>query len=69
MPTGKTCGNCVCFIRVPLWGGSRNGLCDLFDYNCKTDSSYAKKCKGYSAKPYNRLAVKKESKNLIQIYL
>jgi hypothetical protein len=55
MPTGKTCGNCQCFIRIKGWGNERNGLCDKFDYgNCHSDSSYAKKCKGYEAKKYER---------------
>ena len=54
MPTGKTCGNCESFIRIKEWGGERNGMCNAFDYNCKTDSSYAKECKGYKAKKYNR---------------
>lgn len=50
----RTCGNCVHFIRVKKWGGSRNGMCGSYDYNCKTDSSYAKQCKGFKAKKYNR---------------
>lgn len=54
MPTGKTCGNCENFIRVKIWGGGRNGMCNIFDYNCKTDSSYAKKCKGYKSKKYTK---------------
>ncbi len=54
MPTGKTCGNCKNFVRVKDWGEGRNGVCSVFDYNCDTDSSYAKKCKGYRAKSYSR---------------
>ena len=54
MKQNKTCGNCSNFIRIKPWGGSRNGLCNVYDYNCKTDSSYAKKCKGYKGKKYNR---------------
>ena len=53
MPTGKTCGNCQYFIRIrkPLFQqGGRNGICDFFDYNCHTDSSYAKECKKYKRK-------------------
>ena len=54
MPTGKVCGNCANFVRVKKWGNSRNGLCGVYDYNCHTDSSYAKKCKGYTPKKFNR---------------
>ena len=54
MPTGKTCGNCSNFIRIKKWGKGRNGLCDLFDYNCHSDSSYAKKCDWYRGKKYVR---------------
>ena len=50
----RTCGNCVYFTRVKDWGSGRNGLCDKFDYNCHTDSTYAKKCKGYKALKYKR---------------
>jgi hypothetical protein len=54
MPTGKTCGNCKNFIRVRRsWfqQGGRNGLCDFYDYNCNSDSSYAKECPGYRKNP------------------
>lgn len=54
MPTGKTCGNCANFVRIHGWGNGRNGLCGKYDYNCRTDSSYAKRCKGYASKKYNR---------------
>ena len=54
MPTGKTCGNCDNFVRIKTWGNGRNGLCDFFDYNCHTDSSYAKRCKSYCRKKYVR---------------
>jgi hypothetical protein len=50
MPTGKTCGNCKYFgrIRTPLFQqGGRNGICEIFDYNCQTDSTYAQYCKKY----------------------
>lgn len=50
MPTGKTCGNCKYFTRIkhPLFQqGGRNGICDILDYNCHSDSSYAKTCKKY----------------------
>jgi len=52
MPTGKTCGNCQHFIRIKnpsFQHGGRNGICDIFDYNCNTDSSYAKQCDKYKA--------------------
>ena len=54
MPVGKTCGNCKYFIRIQKWGRGRNGLCDKTDYNCHSDSSYAKDCKYYRAKRYER---------------
>lgn len=54
MPTGKTCGNCANFVRIKQWGNRRNGLCNVFDYNCHTDSSYAKKCKAYKSIGYVR---------------
>ena len=54
MPTGKTCGNCYNFLRIKAWGKSRNGMCNMYDYNCHTDSSYAKKCKGYKGIKYKR---------------
>jgi hypothetical protein len=47
MPTGKTCGNCSNFARIKGWGKYRNGLCNLFDYSCHSDSSYAKKCNAF----------------------
>ena len=50
----RTCGNCQNFVRIKDWGGSRNGLCGVLDYNCHTDSSYAKECKKYSTKKYIR---------------
>jgi len=54
MPTGKTCGNCKNFVRIRFpWfqQGGRNGLCDFYDYNCNSDSSYAKECPGYRKNP------------------
>lgn len=50
MPTGKTCGNCLHFTRMrdsQFLNGRRNGICDVYDYNCHSDSSYAKKCPKY----------------------
>ena len=54
MPVGKTCGNCANFIRIKQFGNGRNGICARFDYNCNTDSSFAKECKGYKSKKYKR---------------
>lgn len=34
--------------------GGRSGICEIFDYNCSVDSSYAKKCKGYKRVKYLR---------------
>ena len=53
MPTGKTCGNCKNFTRIKIYWfqqGGRNGICDILDYNCNSDSSYAKQCKKYKRK-------------------
>ena len=50
----KACGNCVHFIRIKTFHGRRNGICDKYDYNCHSDSPYAKRCKGYKAKRYQR---------------
>ena len=50
----RRCGNCAFFIRLKDLGGSRNGLCDKFDYNAHSDSTYAKSCKGYKAIKYKR---------------
>jgi hypothetical protein len=50
MPTGKTCGSCEHFVRIKepnFQQGGRNGICNIFDYNCHSDSSYAKKCQKY----------------------
>ena len=50
MPTGRTCGNCIHFTRIrtkSFQQNGRNGICDIFDYNCNSDSSYAKKCPKY----------------------
>jgi hypothetical protein len=63
MPVGKTCGNCSNFIRIKDWGGGRNGLCGCLDYNCNTDSSYAKECKHYRAKKYKRVKEKQNDIN------
>ena len=54
MPTGKTCGNCINFVRIKSWGNDRNGLCETHDYNCHADSSFAKMCKTYKRKKYKR---------------
>ena len=54
MPTGRTCGNCKYFQRVKDWGVWRNGLCDKTDYNCHSDSSYAKRCPYYESIRYKR---------------
>lgn len=54
MAIHKQCGNCRHFLRVKKWGGSRNGMCNKLDYNCHSDSSYARFCKHYTAKKYNR---------------
>lgn len=43
----KLCGNCQNFIRVKTFNKGRNGLCGILDYNCNTDSSFAKHCKYY----------------------
>ncbi len=54
MPTGKTCGNCQYFVRIKkadFQQGGRNGICDIFDYNCHSDSSYAKECPKYKKNP------------------
>jgi hypothetical protein len=50
MPTGKTCGNCINFVRIKSWANDRNGLCEAHDYNCHADSSFAKMCKTYKRK-------------------
>ena len=54
MASGRCCGNCKEFVRIKGWGGTRNGLCGKFDYNCHTDSTYAKRCSGYRRKKYIR---------------
>ena len=55
MPTGRTCGNCQNFSRIKHWcGKGRSGICDVYDFNCHVDSSYAKKCSMYTAKKYKR---------------
>lgn len=69
MPTGKTCGNCKNFTRIKIsWfqGGGRNGLCDFYDYNCNSDSSYAKECPGYRKNPDT--LVEKISKEELDTY-
>ena len=55
----RKCGNCSFFVRIKDWGGGRNGLCNKFDYNVHSDSSYAKSCNGYKAVKYIRLKVNK----------
>jgi hypothetical protein len=59
----KRCGNCTFFVRIKDWGGTRNGLCDKFDYNVHADSTYAKTCKGYAALQYKR-----QKTNLVTVY-
>lgn len=55
----RKCGNCAFFVRIKFWGGTRNGLCDKFDYNVHSDSSYAKSCKGYKSIKYIRVKANK----------
>lgn len=50
----KSCGQCANFIRIKEWGGKRNGLCDKFDYNCHSDSTYATRCVSFKSKKYKR---------------
>jgi len=52
--SSKSCGQCGLFIRIKSLGGKRAGICDKYDYNLKSDSTYAKRCKSFSAKKYNR---------------
>ena len=54
MSKGRTCGRCSNFVRIKSWGNDRNGLCDKHDYNCHSDSSYAKYCKSFLSKKYIR---------------
>ena len=64
MPTGKTCGNCARFIRIKshnFQGFGRNGICDLYDYNCHSDSTYAQFCKKY--KKHNKIKEIKQNEN------
>ena len=55
MAAGKSCGQCAWFIRIKDWGGRRNGLCAAHDYNCHSDSAYAKKCPTFKRKKYKRI--------------
>lgn len=55
MNKNRSCGNCKNFIRIKTWGGYRNGICDAFDYNCTSDSSYAKYCNAFNKNKYNRV--------------
>jgi len=56
MPTGRTCGNCQNFSRIKHWRGKgRSGICNVYDFNCHVDSSYAKQCVKYAAKKHIRL--------------
>lgn len=48
------CGNCVHFVRVKDWGNGRNGMCGKLDFNCLTDSAFAKKCEHFQAKRFSR---------------
>jgi len=55
---GRTCGRCVNFIKVN-WNDKprsmgRNGLCDKYDYNINSDSTYATQCKGFKKKAWIR---------------
>jgi len=61
MSTGKTCGGCQYFSKVN-WNDrpdsitfGRNGLCEKYDYNVGSDSSYAKNCQGYKGKRFKRI--------------
>jgi len=66
MPTGKTCGRCVNFQRIKDWGNGRNGLCNLHDNNCHSDSSYDKRCKKFKNIKYER--IKKHNINRNNFY-
>jgi hypothetical protein len=63
MPYGKTCGRCLYFIKV-RWNDNprehshcfgRNGICEITDFNVMSDSGYAKRCKYYKHRKYDRL--------------
>lgn len=54
MPTGRTCGNCQHFTRIKTFEGKRSGICDIFDYTCNVDSTYAVKCKKYKKLKFNK---------------
>ena len=61
MPSGKTCGKCVFFLKIN-WNDKpkglafgRNGLCEKYDYNVMSDGTYAQKCRGYTGKRFKRV--------------
>lgn len=49
----KSCQNCAHFVRIRSFI-SRGGICDVFDWAGKCDNSYAKICKQYKKKKYDR---------------
>ena len=60
MSFGKTCGKCKNFLKVN-WHDSpndealgQNGICERYDYNVRSDGTYAQSCLGYKGKRYVR---------------
>lgn len=62
MAKSRTCGKCIFFIKVNWHDGpkehlhcfGRNGLCEKYDYNVRSDGTYAAKCKGFKKINYKR---------------
>lgn len=63
--SSKTCGSCQSFIRVKSFGDGRSGVCDKYDYSLKADCCYAKYCKGYTSKKYERHLTTKPDKQAL----
>lgn len=60
MASNKTCGKCQFYLKVN-WNDyprsiafGRNGICKKYDYNIKSDGTYAQRCHGYKPKKYKQ---------------
>jgi hypothetical protein len=50
----RSCGNCKHFVRIQDFSKTRNGICGKHDYNCHSDSRYARRCPSYQGEKYSR---------------
>lgn len=47
MNKARLCGNCSYYTRIKSLPGRGNGLCEIFDRKCNSDSRLAVSCEKY----------------------